>query len=278
MKIKKISFKKKFKSLLKMILAPSMAFLPGNLAFFMMLSIFPLLTIVGLVASLFSLDVNFIINMAKNAFPANISNFIVTFIQGKGFDLHMGFVTIMGFIVASNGTHAITLASNNLYKFKNDNYLKRRIKALFMVILMLLLLIFTLGFVGFGNKIINLLSTYIPNESFVNLIHSLFVILKWPLALFVIYFNLKLIYTIAPDNKIYSKTTTKGALFTMVGWIIVVKIYTTWLTIFNGYDIFYGSLSNIVILMFILYLISFVFVIGIAINVETYEYEKENEE
>ena len=63
MKIKKISFKKKFKSLLKMILAPSMAFLPGNLAFFMMLSIFPLLTIVGLVASLFSLDVNFIINI-----------------------------------------------------------------------------------------------------------------------------------------------------------------------------------------------------------------------
>ena len=107
-------------------------------------------------------------------------------------------------------------------------------------------------------------------------IHSTFNVLKWTFSIFVIFFNVKLIYTIAPDWKILSKHTTKGAMFTTVGWMLAIQIYSYYVSNFSNYDLFYGSLSNIVILMLLIYIISYILVIGIAINVRSYEYKIED--
>jgi len=265
-----------FKKLYEIIITPSMSYLPGNLAFFLVLSIFPILTLIGVIASSFSINVDSFVNMISNALPNNISNMLAGFVQGKGFDSNIGIFMIIGFFLASNGADAIILASNNLYGFPNSDYVKRRIKAIFLIILIILLFIFMLGFLAFGNHIIELLLQLIKEDNLANLIHSLFNILKWPFSILIIFFNIKLIYTIAPDWKILSKHTTKGAIFTTVGWILAIQIYSYYVSNFSNYDIFYGSLSNIVVLMLLVYIISYILVIGIAINVRSYEYKIED--
>ena len=265
-----------FKRLYQIIITPSMSYLPGNLAFFLVLSIFPILTLIGVIASKFSLDIGSIIDLEEIALPSNISEMLASFVQGKGFDTNIGIFMIIGFFLASNGADAIILASNNLYGFPNSDYIKRRIKAIFIIILIILLFIFMLAFLAFGNHILNLVLSYIGDEKLVKIIYYLFIILKWPFALFIIFFNVKLIYTIAPDWKIMSKHTTKGAIFTTISWILVIQIYSFWVNHLANYDLFYGSLSNIVILMLMTYLISYILVIGIAINANTYEYKIED--
>ena len=264
------------KKLYEIIMTPSMSYLPGNLAFFLVLSIFPILTLIGVMASKFSINVDSIVDFIGSALPSNITSILSTFIEGKGFDSNIGVFMIIGFFLASNGAHAIILVSNNLYGFPNSDYIKRRVKAIFIIILIVLLFIFMLGFLAFGNHLLNLLLKQISNKNISNIIYSMFVILKWPLSIFIIFFNVKLIYTIAPDWKILSKHTTKGALFTTISWIVVIQIYTYWVTHFSNYDIFYGSLSNIVVLMLMTYFISYILVIGIAINVKSYEYKIED--
>lgn len=268
--------KRNLKKLYDIIMTPSMAYLPGNLAFFLVLSIFPILTLIGVIASKFSINIESLIDVMNSALPAKVANVLESFIVGKGFDTNILIFMAIGFFLASNGAHAIILASNNLYGFPNSDYIKRRIKALFIIILIVLLFIFMLGFLAFGNHILNLLLKQIPDKNIVNLIYNLFIILKWPFSIFIIFFNVKLIYTIAPDWKIMSKHTTRGAVFTTISWIIVIQIYSYWVTHFSNYDIFYGSLSNIVILMLMTYIISYILVIGIAINVKTYEYKIED--
>ena len=250
--------------------------MPGNLAFFLVLSIFPILTLIGVIASSFSINVGSLANMIDKALPSNIAGILSGFIQGKGFDSNIGIFMIIGFFLASNGADAIILASNNLYGFPNSDYVKRRLKAIFIILLIILLFIFMLGFLAFGNHIIELLLYLIKDQNLANLIHSAFNILKWPFSIFIIFFNVKLIYTIAPDWKILSKHTTKGALFTTVGWILAMQIYSYYVSNFSNYDLFYGSLSNIVILMLLIYIISYILVIGIAINVRSYEYKIED--
>jgi membrane protein len=93
-------------------------------------------------------------------------------------------------------------------------------------------------------------------------------LLKYPISLLLIYFNIKLIYTISPNKTIESKTVTVGALFTTVLWIILTRIYSYYVSNFSNYDIFYGSLSNIIILLLWMYLLSYVFVIGLSINAQ----------
>lgn len=270
-KIKKI-----FKDLYEIIMTPSMAFLPGNLAFYLVLSIFPILTLIGVIASRFSINVASLVNIINTALPSDVASTLVTFVEGKGFDTNIGIFMIIGFFLASNGSHAIILASNTLYGFPNSDYIKRRIKSIFLIILIVLLFIFMLGFLGFGNHILNILLDKFVTGNLKNIIYMTFVILKWPFSIFIIFFNVKLIYTIAPDWKIMSKHTTRGALFTTFSWIIIVQGYSFWVTHFTHYDIFYGSLSNIVVLMLLTYLISYILVIGIAINVKTYEYKIED--
>ncbi len=269
-------FKIYLKKLFKIITRPDMAFLPGNLAFFLVLSIFPILTLIGVIASGFNLNVNSLTNLITDTFPNNISDMLNPFIQGKGFDMNVGIFMIIGFFLASNGADALILASNNIYGFKNSDYIKRKIKSMFLIIIIILLIVFMLGFIGFGNFLLNLLLPKIFDAKLVKIITSIFLIFKWPFALFVIYFNIKLIYTIAPDSKIMSKDTTKGAIFTTLALILVIQIYSFWVTHFSHYDIFYGSLSNIVILMLLTYIISYILVIGIAINTKNHEYNDKN--
>jgi len=264
------------KKLYDIIVIPSMSYLPGNIAFFLVLSIFPILTLIGVIASKFSLNIDAVVNLLNNALPNNVADILAGFIQGKGFDRHIGIFMIIGFFLASNGADAIILASNNLYGFPNSDYVKRRIKAMFLIILIILLFIFMLGFLAFGNHILELLLQLIKDKSIVNIVYTLFNILKWPFSIFVIFFNVKLIYTIAPDWKILSKHTTKGAIFTTIGWILAIQVYSYWVSNFSNYDIFYGSLSNIVVLMLLTYIISYILVIGIAINVRSYEYKIED--
>ena len=258
------------------ITTPSMLYLPGNLAFFLVLSIFPILTLIGVIASQFSINIESLINFIDSSLPGKVSEVLATFIRGKGFDTNIGIFMILGFFLASNGADAIILASNNLYGFPNSNYLKRKIKAIFIIILIVLLFIFMLGFITFGNSILNFLLSFIKDKNLVSVIRHLFLIPRWPFILFVIFFNVKLIYTIAPDWKIMSKHTTRGAIFTTVSWVVVIQIFSFWINHFSNYDLFYGSLSNIVILMLMTYIISFILVIGIAINVKSYEYKVEN--
>ena len=87
---------------------------------------------------------------------------------------------------------------------------------------------------------------------------------------------IKLIFTLAPDSIIKSKVTNKGAFFTSIAWLISTFIYSYYVQHFSHYDIFYGSLSNIIVMMMWIYILSCSLVIGIAINVQHYRIYQNN--
>lgn len=268
-----VRIKNIFKRLIKIIRDPAMLFLPGNLAFFLVLSIFPILTLLGVISSFFSISIDF--SSITNFLPKDIADILVSYTLGKGFDSNVGFFMIIGFIIASNGADALVIASNTLYNIPNSNYLKRRIKDLFLIFFIIFLVIFLFAFLGFGNQILMFFMQFIENNDIKVFIYKIFKLLKYPFAMFIIYFNIKIIYTIAPDDKIYSKTTTKGAIFTTIAWTLATIIFSYYIKHFSNYDLFYGSLSNIIILVLWIYLIAYILVIGIAINSGQYNVSKE---
>jgi membrane protein len=98
-------------------------------------------------------------------------------------------------------------------------------------------------------------------------------ILKYPIVIAILYLNLKLMYVIAPDQEIPSKSTSKGAMFTTIGWVLSTEIFAFYIEKFARYDIFYGSISNILILLLWVYLLSYIFVLGMVINAGVYKGE-----
>jgi membrane protein len=102
------------------------------------------------------------------------------------------------------------------------------------------------------------------------IIYQVYQLVKYPIIIFVLYGNIRLLYTIAPDEKIESVTTRKGALFTTIGWVLATEIYSFYIGTFASYSIFYGSISNILVLLLWVYILSYIFVLGMGLNVGTY--------
>lgn len=246
---------------------PEMRILPGNVAFFFVLALIPILTILVVIASYLGVSVENIISFVQNVFPEEAGNLVAEVISGKGFDSSVGTFNVIALFVASNGTFAIVSASNTLYQVYHSDTLKDRIKAIILLFILLFLIVFLIVVPILGEHILALFEST-PIIEYLKVLHK---IGQWPLTIFMIYINLKLIYTIAPSVKVSSSSTTYGAMFTTTIWTIATAIFSYYLKHFANYNVLYGNLSNLIILMMWLYIISYVFVMGIAINVTNYE-------
>ena len=146
-----------------------------------------------------------------------------------------------------------------------------------MIILLMFLFVFIFVVLAYGNLIINKLLELEFFSSISNNIYFIFVLLKWPIAFVLIFWILKIIYTISPDEKISSKFMNKGALFTTVCWIITTSVYSYYVSNIANYNLFYGSISGIIVMMIWVYILTYIFVMGIAINADEYNlFKKEN--
>ena len=116
------------------------------------------------------------------------------------------------------------------------------------------------------------------NQTVTNTIVFIINLSKGPVSWLVIFFLIKIIYTIAPDRRLPSSYTTKGSLFTTFGFVIVTYIYSFYVNKVAHYDLVYGGLAHFVVLMIWFYLIAYIVTIGIAINAEDLESRKKLEE
>lgn len=267
--------KRYMKKLAKITNMDEMKILPGHLSFYLVLSLIPAVTLVGMICNLLGVSNADVIEFFDETAPVGVVQVIKPFFTSSGADMALIYL-IIGFILMSNGAYAIILASNTLYKIEDTSQLKGRIKAIFLTILLMFLFVFILFVLAFGNKIVGFILDLEVLGNVSNSIYHLFVYLKWPVAFFVIYVIIKMIYTLAPDKNVKSKTVTKGSIFTTIGWLIITAIYSFYANNIARYDMFYGNLSNIIILMMWIYVIAYIFVIGIAINVNNHNIMEEN--
>ena len=263
--------KRGVKNFLTIIKKPEMEILPGHLAFSFVLSIVPTLTILTYIASIFHFDLAFITDFISQAFSQEFADMLLGVNVTITADWNFFLTLIIAYIIASNGAASVISSSNMIYGIKNSKFLKRRLKSLIMILIIILLFVFLLIFSVFGNKIIEMLQIMDISEKIITNITLIISVLKGPVSWFIIFLFIKIIFTMAPDKKIQSNEVNKGAIFTTVGFIVVTYLYSLYTTNFARYDVFYGNLASIVVLMIWLYLLSYIFTIGLALNYRSEE-------
>lgn len=276
--VKKLNkkLKKFFKSVVKMMRKPVMSILPGQMSFFLLLSLIPMILLIGVISSSFSISIDNLIEFINITFPADTSKLILPLLSGKGLDYNIIILLISALLLVSKGTRSIIVAASNIYKVEDDDPIKNMIKSIIIAIILVLLVFFIIIIPVFGSRIL-LFVQGIANISFItNRLIRVYNLLKWPISIFIIFFNVKLIYTIAPNKQINSNTVNKGSLFTTFLWTITTFFYSFYMTHVSSYNIFYGGASSIIILMLWIYLISYIFVLGMSINASDDKLEDNN--
>jgi membrane protein len=263
MKIKINNF---LKNVYKIIMKPEMVILPGQLAFYFVLSIVPTISLISYWAKILKYPTDFIYSFIANAFSSDIANVLIsTDINFSSNIFQFLIVLLIAYYIASNGASSVIVTSNMIYGIKNKNYFERRLKALIMTIIMLFLLIFMLIIPAFSNIIY-----YLPSN--LQKVGNVLSFFQGPVTWLIIFIFIKIIYTMAPDKNIKSRNVNFGALFTTICWLLGTAIYSYYINNYANYNAFYGGLANLVILMLWFYYLAYFFTIGMALN-----YRKEEE-
>ena len=275
MKKLKLELKEFYENFKKVLFKPEMAILPGQLAYFFVLAIVPTITLISYEAALLNLSTDVIYDFIGSAFSSDIASMLLATTSSNEKGIGFFLVVIIGYFIASNGPASIIITSNTIYGEKQEGFFRRRLKAIIMTFVLVLLFIFMLIVPVFGTKIIELFR-YVNLDSIVtNNVATVIGILQGPITWLIMYFFIKILYTMAPNKKIRSKNVGYGAIFTTVSWIIITYIYSYYINNIAHYSTFYGGLANIVILMFWFYLLAYAFTIGMALNYRKEEVELE---
>ena len=262
-----------YRGFIRILRMPEMGVLPGQLAFYFVLSVVPVISLISYIATVLNVSSDFLFIFLKNAFSSDVANMLlssgISGVSGVKFFI----VIIVAFYISSNGSNSIIVTSNTIYGIKNNNFFQRRIKALVMTLLMLFLIVFILLVPVFGDNIVHLISYMELNDVIANRVIWIIRALQSPISWFLIFLIIKLIYTMAPDRRVESSKVNYGALFTTIWWVIGTAVYSFYINNVANYNALFGALANVVILMLWFYFIAFIFTVGMAFN-----YHKEEEE
>ena len=243
-----------------------MLVLPGQIAFFLFLSLVPTITLIGYACSYLNISNDLVQQLISNAFGNDISDLVTPIITATkitpAFFISLG----VGYFLASNGMSSIIVASNTIYGIKDSGFFKRRLKAIIMELVIVLLFLFILVVPLLGDSIVKLLHYFNLDTTTTTTIISVFNFLSGPFSWLIIFLFIRTIYAMAPDTKLVSRHVTGGAIFTTAAWIGITSLYSFYINHYANYSVFYGSLANIVILMIWVYFLSYAFVIGMAMN------------
>ena len=251
--------------------SPEMQILPGQIAFYFVMSIIPIATISGVVASLIIENFNFV-DTVNSVLPKALA----TIFTSLSTDLHIqgiAFVLVLYLLLGSNAPGSIIIASNIFYEVEQPNSIKLKFKSFVMTVIIVVLLLFVVIFPLLGDIIVNFITTTF-NSNFLDNYRLLYVTIKGLGSFIVMFFIIKLLYTYAPSKRIDRTTTIKGSLFTSVGWILSTYIFAFYITNIASYDVVYGNFANILILLLWVYILAYLFVVGMALNVDDFHKQR----
>lgn len=167
---------------------------------------------------------------------------------------------------ATNGMMALMRSFNMALHVKEKrNYLKARLIALFLTVLLIIVMICAIVILIVGRIIIDFLfDRGVLNEDFT---FYLFQIIRYGGIFLIFFFGICVIYYFAPAVHKKLRFFNLGAFIASFLGILVTNLFSFYLSNFNSYNKLYGSIGTLIALMVWLYLIALILILGFEINI-----------
>ena len=198
--------------------------------------------------------------------PAHTNNkglieFVDSFINGSKIGL-ISFTFILSLFFASNAVMGLMRSFNKDYiGFQKIKGLRKRWRALKLTILLFGLLLICLILLLVQDNVLNIIG--IKNIK----IKHLILYGKWIFIIGLIFYSYAFIYKYAPSTKKRWKLVSPGAVIATSLSIIATIGFSAFVNNFGRYNILYGSIGTVMVLMIMIFLNSLVVLIGFEFNV-----------
>jgi membrane protein len=245
----------------------------AELAFNLILAIFPLmiclLSIFGLFASHGSALLQSLFHYLSDALPPSAYKLFSKTVHeiarsSGGGKLTFGLVLSLWF--ASGGMSSMMSTLNGVYRVQDSrSFIKYRAIALALTIAIAILVVAALVLVLLGGDLSNYIASFFGMHVPVLLVH----IVQWVAVLFFLSLSFSLIYYFGPDLKEqHWYWITPGSIIGVILWLLASGGFRAYLHFFNTYSRTYGSLGAVMILLIWLYVAGLSFLLGGQVNAD----------
>ncbi|WP_216830942.1 YihY/virulence factor BrkB family protein [Alkalihalobacterium elongatum] len=239
----------------------------AQLAFYFLLSIFPLLIFILALLPYLPLDVSQIYEFVEEYVPYELADLFITTVlelvaEPKGGLLSFGIIATIW--SASNGINALIRALNKSHNIEETrSFIKVRLLSIILMLGLVSVFLVTLVLPVFGKLILEAIDSVfqITDHAFI-----LWNRLRWAIGIAIMTVVLMVMYMIGPNRKLGFKDVIYGALFATITWQLISLGFSIYVTNFANFSATYGSLGGVIILMFWFFLSGLILVIGGEIN------------
>lgn len=246
-------------------------------AFFMLLSVFPMLMILLNLARYMPFSQEDVISLIANIMPQEFVQYVTSIVSdlySKSKATLLSVSVIFTLWSSAKGMQAIANGLDSVYECEEYlGYFRWRLIAIMYTIFFIALLVVTLCLFVFGNAIYHGLVGVFPH---LENIAGLIIGIRSVVGVVLLFAFFLLLYTYLPDNKgmkVRKKIKRKprqqiyGAAFSAAAWILLSYVFSIYIDNFSNYSYMYGSLTTIILAMLWLYLCMYIIFIGGEINV-----------
>ncbi|TRZ36038.1 YihY/virulence factor BrkB family protein [Niallia circulans] len=240
--------------------------LAAQLAYYFLLSIFPLIIFMMTLLPYLPITKDDLLNLIAQFAPGDSMDIIETNLEQvlsrNGTLLSFGIIATIW--SASNGLNAIIKALNKAYEVEETrSFIVARAMSVVLTLGMIAVVVIALLLPVFGEQIgVFLFSQFNLSDEFLSVWRALRFLVS-PVILFIVFLAL---YWVAPNKKITCVSAIPGALFASIGWVLVSLGFSFYVGNFGNYSATYGGIGAIIVLMIWFYLTGIIIIIGGIVN------------
>lgn len=245
----------------------------AEMSFYLLLSFFPFLIFtISLVVYTPMIKISKYIFLFKKILPSSAFNIVSSLIQSAIENRSFSFL-ILSFMLAmytmSRAVLSLIRGMNRSYNIRETRpYLEVLFISLVFVIMIVVLIFTSMILLVFGEKLGSFLFNLIGLDQYFMYIWNLCRYIVGIITIIIILMNL---YRFTPNKKLSFREVLPGAIVSTLCWLVASFCYSFYSNNFARYDIIYGSLGGIIVLMTWVYLSSWTILIGCEINARLYK-------
>lgn len=240
----------------------------AQLAYFFLLSFFPMLIFLVTLLPYLNLERGQIFDFLSGIMPDEVYSLIEGTLTEVLSNQNGGLLSIgiIGTIwSASKGVDALMKALNRAYDVEGRAGFMNRLWSLIFTISLVGVLLIALVLPVFGQQIGNLIFDYLGVATSFSTIWSS---IRWIIPPALILILLTAMYWIVPNTipRLKIISVFPGAIFATLGWLILTYGFSFYINNFGNYSATYGSIGGVIILMLWLYFTGMILIFGGLLN------------
>lgn len=238
----------------------------AQLAFFMFLSILPTFILLSQVLGFFSISLSGIENWVDINISGSGVETIRRMLNYKPSGINSVFLAFTAVWAASRVQFAMIRVTNYTLtdgEMTGEGYVKDRLRSIKTILITVFTVAFGLVALVYGPIILKLVFGRVLGTQ---ITEAAWMALRWPLAAAMYFLMISYNYYVLPSFKVRYRDIVPGSIFASAGFLVVTYVYNLYTQVSQNYNILYGSFSNIVVLMFWFWFISWVMCLGVTLN------------